>query len=89
MKAQHIGAILGALITLILPRLLFRKNAELPEAKPYQFEKDKALPNYNEVQQALNAWRQEIDNAKREGKDITVLRLAFGREINAKRLFNN
>ena len=39
-----------------------------PEAKPYQFEKDKPLPNYNEVHEALAKWRKEIDNAKREGK---------------------
>lgn len=67
MNAAHIGALIGAAITLFLPRLLFRKRTELPEAKPYQFEKDKALPNYNEVQEALVNWRQEIDQAKREG----------------------
>lgn len=67
MNAAHLGALIGAAITLFLPRLLFRKRHELPEAKPYQFEKDKALPNYNEVQEALVNWRQEIDNAKREG----------------------
>ena len=67
MNAAHIGALIGAAISLFLPRLLFRKRTELPEAKPYQFEKDKSLPNYNEVQEALVNWRQEIDNAKREG----------------------
>lgn len=67
MNAAHLGALLGAAVTLIGCRYLFRKRHELPEATPYQFEKDRPLPNYNEVQQALNAWRAEIDNAKREG----------------------
>lgn len=38
------------------------------EAQPYKFERDKPLPNYNEVHAALAKWRQDIDNAKREGK---------------------
>lgn len=67
MNAAHLGALIGAAITLFLCRLLFRKRTELPEATPYQFEKDKEIPNANETFRALIKFRCEIDNAKREG----------------------
>ena len=57
----------GVLTYLFAWFLVTRRRVELPEAEPFQFERDKPIENANETFEAWAKLRRQIDVQKREG----------------------